>query len=114
MRSAIGSIDFAVSNATVDLPEVMVANEVEIMRDEMATRLAQQRIGMEQYLALAQQTPEELTKELREPAERRVKTLLVLWRSPRRRESMPLDAQIEAGSPSSSPATARTRGCAST
>jgi trigger factor len=71
-------IDFAVSNATVELPEVMVTNEVEIMRDELRTRLAQQRIGLEQYLALSKQTPEELTAELREPATRRVKTLLVL------------------------------------
>jgi trigger factor len=71
-------IDFAVSNATVELPEVMVANEVEIMRDELRTRLAQQRIGLEQYLALSKQTPEELVNELREPATRRVKTLLVL------------------------------------
>jgi trigger factor len=71
-------IDFATTNATVELPEVMVANEVEIMRDELGTRLAQQRIGMEQYLALAKQSPEELTTELREPATRRVKTLLVL------------------------------------
>ena len=71
-------IDFAVSNATVELPEIMVTNEVEIMRDELRTRLAQQRIGLDQYLALAKQTPEELTAELREPATRRVKTLLVL------------------------------------
>jgi len=89
-------IDFAVSNATVDLPEVMVANEVEIMRDEMATRLAQQRIGMEQYLALAQQTPEELTKELREPAERRVKTLLVLSAIAEKEGIDASDAQIDA------------------
>jgi trigger factor len=71
-------IDFATSNANVELPEVMIANEIEIMRDELRTRLAQQRIGMEQYLALAKQTPEELSTELREPATRRVKTLLVL------------------------------------
>jgi trigger factor len=71
-------IDFASTNATVELPEVMVANEVEIMRDELRTRLAQQRIGMEQYLALAKSTPDEMTNELREPATRRVKTLLVL------------------------------------
>ena len=71
-------IDFASTNATVELPEVMVANEIEIMRDELRTRLAQQRIGMEQYLALSKQTPEELAIELREPATRRVKTLLVL------------------------------------
>jgi trigger factor len=71
-------IDFAVSNASVEIPEVMITNEIEIMRDELRTRLAQQRIGMEQYLALAKQTPEELATELREPATRRVKTLLVL------------------------------------
>jgi trigger factor len=57
---------------------VMITNEIEIMRDELRTRLAQQRIGMDQYLALAKQTPEELLAELREPATRRVKTLLVL------------------------------------
>ena len=79
-RHAFGDriIDYATTNATVELPEVMVANEIEIMRDELRTRLAQQRIGMEQYLALAKQTPEELAAELREPAARRVKTLLVL------------------------------------
>ncbi len=79
-RHAFGDriIDYATTNATVELPEVMVANEIEIMRDELRTRLAQQRIGMEQYLALAKQTPEELATELREPATRRVKTLLVL------------------------------------
>ena len=79
-RHAFGDriIDFAVTNATVELPEVMLTNEVEIMRDELRTRLAQQRIGLDQYLALSKQTPEELTAELREPATRRVKTLLVL------------------------------------
>ncbi len=71
-------IDVAVSNATVELPDVLITNEIEIMRDELASRLAQQRIGMEQYLALSKQTPEELLVELREPATRRVKTLLVL------------------------------------
>ncbi len=71
-------IDFATSNATVELPEVMIANEVEIMRDEMRARLAQQRIGIETYLELTKKSPEELAAELREPAIQRVKTLLVL------------------------------------
>jgi trigger factor len=71
-------IDFAASNASVELPEVMITNEIEIMRDELRNRLATQRIGMEQYLELAKQTPEELATELREPASRRVKVLLVL------------------------------------
>ena len=71
-------IDFAASNASVELPEVMIANEIEIMRDELRNRLAAQRIGLDQYLALSKQTPEELATELREPASRRVKVLLVL------------------------------------
>jgi trigger factor len=71
-------IEYATANSTVELPEVMVANEIEIMRDELRARLAQQRIGLDQYLALAKQSPEELATELREPAARRVKTLLVL------------------------------------
>jgi trigger factor len=71
-------IDFATSNATVELPEVMIANEVEIMRDELRARLAEQRIGIDQYLEIARQTPDELMSELREPATQRVKTLLVL------------------------------------
>ena len=89
-------IDFATSNATVELPEVMITNEIEIMRDELRTRLAQQRIGMEQYLSLAKQTPEELTSELREPASRRVKTLLVLSAIAEREGIDATDEQIDA------------------
>jgi trigger factor len=89
-------IDFATSNATVELPEVMIANEVEIMRDELRTRLGQQRIGLDQYLALSKQTPEELTDELREPATRRVKTLLVLSAIAEREGIDATDEQIEA------------------
>jgi trigger factor len=89
-------IDFAVSNASVELPEVMVTNEIEIMRDELQTRLAQQRIGLEQYLAFSKQTPEELTAELREPATRRVKTLLVLSAIAEKEGIDASDEQIEA------------------
>ena len=71
-------IDFATANAGVDLPEVMIANEIEIMRDELRNRLAAQQIGMDKYLEMARQSPEELASELREPASRRVKSLLVL------------------------------------
>jgi trigger factor len=71
-------IDFATANAGVDLPEVMIANEIEIMRDELRNRLAAQQIGMDKYLEIARQSPEELAAELREPASRRVKSLLVL------------------------------------
>ncbi len=89
-------IDYAVTNASVELPEVMVANEVEIMRDELQSRLAQQRIGLEQYLALSKQTPEELTAELHDPATRRVKTLLVLSAIAEKEGIDATDEQIDA------------------
>lgn len=89
-------IEYAAANASVDLPEVMVANEIEIMRDELQARLAQQRIGLEQYLAMAKQTPEELATELREPAARRVKTLLVLSEIAEREGIDADDAEIDA------------------
>jgi trigger factor len=97
-RHAFGDriIDFATSNASVELPEVMVANEIEIMRDELTSRLAAQRIGLDQYLALMKQTPEELATELREPAVRRVKTLLVLSAIAEKEGIDATDEQIEA------------------
>ena len=89
-------IDFAASNASVELPEVMVANEIDILRDELTSRLAAQRIGLDQYLALAKQTPEEMTAELREPAARRVKTLLVLSAIAEKEGIDATDEQIDA------------------
>jgi trigger factor len=89
-------IEYATANATVDLPEVMIANEVDIMRDELRARLAQQRIGLDQYLVLAKQSPEELLAELREPASRRVKTLLVLSAIAEREGIDAADAEIDA------------------
>ena len=74
----------------------MIANEVEIMRDELRTRLAQQRIGLDQYLAMAQQSPEELTAELRDPATRRVKTLLVLSAIAEKEQVDATDTEIDA------------------
>ena len=89
-------IEFATANATVELPEVMIANEVEIMRDELRARLAEQRIGIDKYLELARQTPEELIAELREPASRRVKTLLVLSAISEREGIDATDAEVDA------------------
>jgi trigger factor len=89
-------IDYATSNATVELPEVMVANEVEIMRDELRARLAEQQIGIDRYLELARQTPDELMVELREPASRRVKTLLVLSAIAEQEGIDAADAEIDA------------------
>jgi trigger factor len=71
-------IEYAVANTTVDLPDVLVDQEVEVMHDELRSALARQGITEEAYLKVVDKTPEEIHAEFRTPAEKRVKTLLVL------------------------------------
>ncbi len=71
-------IEFAVANATVEIPDLLIDREVEVMHDELKARLADQGIGYEEYLRVTQKDEAGLLAEYREPAEHRVKTLLVL------------------------------------
>jgi trigger factor len=77
-RFADRIIEYAVANATVDPPDVLVDEEVEVMHDEMRTALARQGISEEAYLKAVGKTEAELHAEMRPDAEKRVKTLLVL------------------------------------
>lgn len=71
-------IEYAVANATVELPEILVDQEVAVMRDEFRGTIARQGIAEDAYLAAVQKTEAELHTEFRPGAEKRVKTLLVL------------------------------------
>jgi trigger factor len=71
-------IDYAVANATVAVPDLLVEREVEVMHDELRVRLAEQNIDEATYLKVIEKTEAQLHAEWREPAEKRVKTLLVL------------------------------------
>ncbi len=71
-------IEYAVSNATLELPAVLVDQEVEVMHDELRMNLARQGIDEAAYLKATERNEEDLHREFREPAEKRVKTLLVL------------------------------------
>ena len=71
-------IEYAVANATVELPDVLIDQEVEVMHDEFKGTLARQGITEEAYLKAVEKTSEDLHAEFRPNAERRVKTLLVL------------------------------------
>jgi trigger factor len=79
-RFADRIIEYAVANATVDPPDILVDEEVEVMHDEMKAALARQGITEEAYLKVTGKTAEELHAEMRPDAEQRVKTLLVLSR----------------------------------
>jgi trigger factor len=71
-------IEYATDNATVELPDVLIEQEVEVMHDELRSALARQGITEEAYLKVVAKTEEELHTEFRPQAEKRVKTLLVL------------------------------------
>jgi trigger factor len=71
-------IEYATANATVVVPDLMVDREVETMLDELQMRVAQQGIRYEDYLRVTERDEAALRREYREPAEHRVKVLLVL------------------------------------
>lgn len=71
-------IEYATANATVDLPDVLIDQEVEVMHDELRSALARQGITEDAYLKVVGKTDEDIHTEFRPQAEKRVKTLLVL------------------------------------
>jgi trigger factor len=73
-------IEYAVANSTIDLPDVLVDQEVEVMHDEFRSSLARQGITEEAYLKVTERTEKDLHDEFRPRAEHRTRVLLVLSR----------------------------------
>ncbi|MBA3435712.1 MAG: trigger factor [Chloroflexi bacterium] len=71
-------IEFTAANATVEVPELLVEREMDVMIDELKVRLAEQRIGFEEYQRATERDEAAIRGEYREQAEKRVKVLLVL------------------------------------
>ncbi|MGB4006753.1 MAG: trigger factor, partial [Halanaerobiales bacterium] len=65
-------------NATVDVPEVLVNNELDMMLQNMNYSLSQQGVNIEQYFAFMGIDPEDWRKDNWEMAEKRAKINLVL------------------------------------
>ena len=89
-------IDYAVGNATVELPDILIDQEVEVMHDELRASLARQGIAEDAYLKVVEKTEADLHAELRPNAERRVKVLLVLSRVAEAETVEIPDAEVEA------------------
>ena len=68
----------ATDNAQVDIPDVMVESELEQMVKEFEQRLQAQGMTMEMYSQFSGQDEDELKNQMREDAEKRVKTNLTL------------------------------------
>lgn len=68
----------AVENATIDVPEVMIASEVDRMMKDFAGRIQQQGLNLDLYYQFSGQDEETLKGQMKEEAEGQVRTSLVL------------------------------------
>jgi trigger factor len=89
-------IEYAVANATLELPDILVDQEVEVMHDEFRSSLARQGIAESAWLAATEKSEDDLHAEFRPGAEKRVKTLLVLSRIADAEGVTIADADVEA------------------
>jgi len=72
------AIDMATENAAMEIPPVMIENRITAMIQEMAMRLEQQGMSLEQYLQYAGLDIGKIREEYRETAEKNVRTDLML------------------------------------
>lgn len=89
-------IEYAVANASLELPDILVDQEVEVMHDEFRGSLARQGITEEAYLKVVEKTDADLHTEFRPNAEKRVRVLLVLSKIAEAEGVVISDADVEA------------------
>ncbi|MGL5820237.1 MAG: trigger factor [Sarcina sp.] len=71
-------INKVVDNATIDMPAVMVEKETDVMIQNLEQRLVQQGLNLAQYYELTGSSEDKMREYMKENAERKVKTDLVL------------------------------------
>lgn len=71
-------IDAAISEMTVEIPEVMITSRAKALVRQMASQLAQQGMKLEMYLAYMGMTEAQLQESMRERAKGLVKTTILL------------------------------------
>ena len=68
----------AVENATMEIPEAMITEQVRIMADDFARRLQSQGLSMDQYMQFTGLTMDALAQQMRPEALKRIQNSLVL------------------------------------
>lgn len=71
-------VEQATANATIDVPAVLIDQEVDRMVQEFGTRVSSQGIDLNMYFELTGTSEEAMREEMKEQAEERVKARLVL------------------------------------
>ena len=72
------TVEKAIENAEMDIPQPMIDLQVKQMADDFAMRIQQQGLSLEQYFQFTGMTAEKMMEELQPQAEKRIKTRLVL------------------------------------
>jgi trigger factor len=71
-------IDAVCTNANIDIPEVMINKEIDMMLRDLEMRLKYQGLDLKTYYEYTNNTEEKVKEYMKETAEKRVKTDLVL------------------------------------
>ncbi|HEY8892705.1 MAG TPA: trigger factor [Clostridium sp.] len=71
-------MDAVCSNVEMDIPEIMVKRETDIMLKDLENKLKQQGLDLESYYQYTNNTEEKVRSFMKESAEKRVKTDLVI------------------------------------
>lgn len=72
------AIDVATKNATVDIPDKMIEKEIDGMIKDLETRLSYQGLDLKSYYEYTNNTEEKVRGFMKETAEKKVKTELIL------------------------------------
>ena len=71
-------VEKVVSNASMEIPEAMIEEQVNRTIEDYARRMRSQGLTMEQYMQFTGMTADKLKEEIRPQAEKRIRTRLVL------------------------------------
>jgi trigger factor len=72
------AVEHAMTTSTVEVPELLIEDELEHLVNDLKARIKQDGVTWEKFLLQARKTEDDIRKEWRPVAERRAKSLLVL------------------------------------
>jgi trigger factor len=88
-------VEKATENAEMNVPEVMIENEIDRMMNEFEQRLQMQGMNLELYFQFSGQDKEALRAQMKEDAEKRVRTSLTLEAIAKAENIEVTDAEVE-------------------
>ncbi|MDD3098547.1 MAG: trigger factor [Candidatus Pacebacteria bacterium] len=77
-RWRLEALEKIIAETKIDLPEILVQNEIEKMVEELKAQLEKMQLPFDKYLEQIKKSEEDLKKEFKELAEKRVSSALVL------------------------------------